>query len=534
MYLGLDVGLYGRRLHTSGAVVGGAALLSSESDGFASDFLYATDAQRVTVKAAGSNTNYTVDGFYTNLSISPKLVYNSAGTLGWTQHNLLLRSQTFNVASWSAAGTVTLTADAATAPDGTVTAEKLSALLGTSSFHSMPATVTTTVVAGANYTLSIYAKAAELSWLGIETNNTNVNLSYFDLTNGVVGNRAGIHTASSITSAGNGWYRCSVTYVPSAGAVPTFHMVAANGGGSFATTIGFGMYLWGAQLNRGSTALTYLPTTTLARCVVALDYDPATLLPRGMMGEISATNLLLNSIAVSTQDVTVTAVANTLSFSGTGTITLTGVSTAGPLVGTGANNRVSLTFTPTAGTLTLTVSGSVTNAQLEVGSTATSYIPTYAATVTRAVDNYNVTPTSINHSATAGTWWADVEMQLNTGIAQRIIGYASNTNTTAPIFTRNIGANTFSINETTALAKTVSNAAGFHKLSSAWQSGDRAITADGLSVVTDAGATANLAAPGATIGFLSMAGGNPATGYIRKLRYVPRRKTNPEMVTETT
>jgi hypothetical protein len=34
---------------------------------------------------------------------------------------------------------------------------------------------------------------------------------------------------------------------------------------------------------------------------------------------------------------------------------------------------VSLTFTPTAGSLTLTVSGSVTLAQLEVGSTATAY-----------------------------------------------------------------------------------------------------------------------------------------------------------------
>jgi hypothetical protein len=42
-------------------------------------------------------------------------------------------------------------------------------------------------------------------------------------------------------------------------------------------------------------------------------------------------------------------------------------------VGTGASNRVSLTFTPTAASLTLTVAGSVTLAQLELGSTATAY-----------------------------------------------------------------------------------------------------------------------------------------------------------------
>jgi hypothetical protein len=97
-------------------------------------------------------------------------------------------------------------------------------------------------------------------------------------------------------------------------------------------------------------------------------------------------NLLLNSATLSTQTVTVTAVAHTLSFYGTGTVTLTGTSTAGPLVGTGANARVSLTFTPTAGSLTLTVSGSVTNANLELGSFGTSWIPTTGTAATRTAD----------------------------------------------------------------------------------------------------------------------------------------------------
>ena len=84
-------------------------------------------------------------------------------------------------------------------------------------------------------------------------------------------------------------------------------------------------------------------------------------------------NLLLATDTLATQSLTVTAVAHTLAFTGTGTVTLSGASTAGPLVGTGAGNRVSLTFTPTAASLTLTVSGSVTLGQLELGSSATAY-----------------------------------------------------------------------------------------------------------------------------------------------------------------
>ena len=90
--------------------------------------------------------------------------------------------------------------------------------------------------------------------------------------------------------------------------------------------------------------------------------------PRG-----GARNLLINTSTLTTRSVTVTAAQQTISFTGTGTVTLSGVSTAGPLIGTGGNDRVSLTFTPTAGTLTLTVSGSATDGQLELGATTTDY-----------------------------------------------------------------------------------------------------------------------------------------------------------------
>jgi len=84
-------------------------------------------------------------------------------------------------------------------------------------------------------------------------------------------------------------------------------------------------------------------------------------------------NILTGTATMATQTRAVTAAEHTLSFRGTGTVTLTGASTAGPLVGTGANDIVTLTFTPTAGNLTLTVSGTVNDAQLELGAVRTTY-----------------------------------------------------------------------------------------------------------------------------------------------------------------
>ena len=102
--------------------------------------------------------------------------------------------------------------------------------------------------------------------------------------------------------------------------------------------------------------------------------------------EPQRTNLVYPSNIATTQVRAVTAVQHTLSFYGTGTVTLSGAF-SGSLVGTGVNNRVSLTFTPTAGNLTLTVSGTITDWQLEAGSNATSYIPTVTGSVTRNSDN---------------------------------------------------------------------------------------------------------------------------------------------------
>ena len=130
--------------------------------------------------------------------------------------------------------------------------------------------------------------------------------------------------------------------------------------------------------------------------------------------EPQRTNRLLNSETLVTQSLSTTGLACAVSFYGTGTITFSGTFT-GTLVGTGANNRVSIVFTPTTGTLTLTASGSVTKAQAETGAYPTSYIPTTSATVTRVADTFSRNNIFTNGliSASGGTWFVEIENNLS-------------------------------------------------------------------------------------------------------------------------
>jgi hypothetical protein len=102
---------------------------------------------------------------------------------------------------------------------------------------------------------------------------------------------------------------------------------------------------------------------------------------RGRCPQGGVRNRLLDTDVLATQNVTTPAAQMTISHTGTGTLTLSGTSTAGPLVGPG-----SLTFTPTAGTLTITVTGSATLAQLETGAVRSNYqrVGTTRADVTEA------------------------------------------------------------------------------------------------------------------------------------------------------
>jgi hypothetical protein len=108
-------------------------------------------------------------------------------------------------------------------------------------------------------TLSVYAKKGSLNWIRvIATGGTSTPSTWFDLENGVVGSADFFTLSSSIESVGNGYYRCSITF--NVGTINGVRYYPADGNNNVSGTSG-SIYIQDAQLNSGSTAKTYFPTT---------------------------------------------------------------------------------------------------------------------------------------------------------------------------------------------------------------------------------------------------------------------------------
>lgn len=162
---------------------------------------------------------------------------------------------------WLAPFTSTISKDVV-GPDGE--ANSGTTLTSTGTFPQIYADVS--VATSTKYTISIYAKAGTGNWLRIFLENftTPAGLPsvWFDVENGIKGTvDAGIDGAS-IEDAGNGWYRCSITFttdsVDTSGRI-SFRLVTGDG---VATGIsGQTLLFFGAQLEQGSTPSSYIPTS---------------------------------------------------------------------------------------------------------------------------------------------------------------------------------------------------------------------------------------------------------------------------------
>jgi|TARA_R110000868_G_scaffold405042_1_gene683939 hypothetical protein len=181
--------------------------------------------------------------------------------------NIATYSEEFSNAVWLKFNT-TVTANAATAPDGTATADAVVENSATTS-HSVYRVPTFT--SGTTCVASIYAKADTRTWVVIYLDTARfggTGNTYFNLATGVVGTVLAGATAH-ITQEANGFYRCSVIATPTSSGGGTFAYGLASGD-TAASYTGDGVsqaYIWGATLVEKPAISSYIQTvaSTVAR-----------------------------------------------------------------------------------------------------------------------------------------------------------------------------------------------------------------------------------------------------------------------------
>jgi hypothetical protein len=180
---------------------------------------------------------------------------NSAGLVEVCPWNLVQNSENFD-AVWTKYNGATITTEAIVAPNGTTTADLLIAGASQEIYSANMPKVAEELV----YTFSCYAKlyntnvfkmtASDFSTSGVDA---SFNLSTLSAT--YVTGATWSNSSASIESVGNGWYKCILTS-KSPATTGLYLSLYTSGTNSVS-----GVYIWGCQVNIGSTAKPYFPTT---------------------------------------------------------------------------------------------------------------------------------------------------------------------------------------------------------------------------------------------------------------------------------
>jgi hypothetical protein len=229
---------------------------------------------------------------------------NSAGVIERTPWNLITFSEMFSDVAWSKI-TSTITANTTAAPNGTLTADTLSAN-GALNPHYIGQP--SPLVLGVTYTMSIYAKANTNRYVQMYSSGNGFGNNFFvnfDLQDGVVGTAGSTVLSSSIESIGDGWYRLTASAVALNTSSTNNGLViglvtSLTSARNESNTLSTNVFLWGAQLVEGTDAKPYFATTN-RQDVPRLDYRNAdgtvSTCPRLLL-EPQRTNSIRNSTMV--------------------------------------------------------------------------------------------------------------------------------------------------------------------------------------------------------------------------------------------
>lgn len=225
-----------------------------------------TFAEMLTLTRAGTAVYVDADGTIKTASVdAPRFDWSTgrrALLLEASATNLALNSEAFG--NWPNIVLVTVSNNSETAPNGSITADRIVAN-GTGNARSQQVS---TYSSGATYTFSCFLKAGTSNGcMAVHQGSGGGSAIYakFNLTSqgSVVGSQN--VAAASITAIGAGWYRCAVTFVFPSGWVNAYAYVGPwDGSGDNAglpvCQTGASLTAWGAQLEVGATATSYIPT----------------------------------------------------------------------------------------------------------------------------------------------------------------------------------------------------------------------------------------------------------------------------------
>ena len=202
---------------------------------------------------------FNTDGSYKGLLVEP------AAT------NLCLRSENLST-GWGTSDS-TPTQDTEETPDGDTTNKYIKLVDnntggGATGFVSVSQSIT--VSGGTKYTASVFLKKDGLNWAALQASGAGSvgdasPIQYFDLLNGVTGTgSAGIQNAT-IVEYPNDWYRCSITWTQGAGDTSfgiAIYVAQADNAANVDLDGTSSIFIWGAQVETGPIATSYIPTTT--------------------------------------------------------------------------------------------------------------------------------------------------------------------------------------------------------------------------------------------------------------------------------
>jgi len=170
--------------------------------------------------------------------------------------NLIPKSNEFSDSSYTRNGTTATTGFLS--PDGTLNAYKLLED-NTNAIHRIYQTAT--VTGSPNTTISIYVKYLGRKYVLMRIADSNVG-RWYDIENGVTGGTyLGTPNDSSIESAGNGWYRISITHTVSNQSRLELWVSDTESVSAYQGDTSKGVYLFGGQLEVGTYPTSYIPTS---------------------------------------------------------------------------------------------------------------------------------------------------------------------------------------------------------------------------------------------------------------------------------